>query len=69
MSVNVKLILIAVPLQKFFILYRQWLEGPCLDFFKEWEQSVMQRDDVTPAQQKKMLLSEATLTGIHMTGV
>lgn len=29
----------------------------------------MQRDDVTPAQQKKMLLSEATLTGIHMTGV
>ena len=27
----------------------------------------MQRDDVTPAQ-KKMLLSDATLTGIYMTG-
>ena len=29
----------------------------------------MQRDDVTPAQKKKMLLSDATLTGIYMTGV
>ena len=27
----------------------------------------MQRDDVTPAQ-KKMLLNDATLTGIYMTG-
>jgi hypothetical protein len=43
----------------------QWLEDEFLPYLKEWECSVMNRPGFTPAQRKKMLLSEETLLGLR----
>ena len=46
----------------------QWLEGDFLSYLKSWEDSFSQRPNFNKGEQNKMLLSEATLNGIRMTG-
>ena len=46
----------------------QWLEGDFLSYLKSWEDSVAKRPNFKKAEKNRMLLSDATLEGIRMTG-
>ena len=46
----------------------QWLEGDFLSYLKSWEDSVAKRPNFKKAEKNCMLLSDATLEGIRMTG-
>ena len=50
------------------VTLKQWLKGDFLLYLKSWEESVSQRPNFKKGEQNKMLLSEATLNGIRMTG-
>ena len=51
------------------LLFSQWLETEFLQYLEEWESAVQNREGVTPAQRKSMLLSVETLTGLKLTGM
>ena len=51
------------------LLFCQWLETEFLWYLEEWESAVQNREGVTPAQRKSMLLSVETLTGLKLTGM
>ena len=46
----------------------QWLKKDFLGYLDQWEKSVQARDGFKAGQKKMMLLSDETLTGIHITG-
>ena len=45
----------------------QWLDTEFLQYLKEWEAAVENRDDVTAAEKKLMILSRETLIGLKLT--
>ena len=49
--------------------FRQWLETEFLQYLEEWETAVQNREGMTAAQRKSMLLSVETLTGLKLTGM
>ena len=51
------------------MLFCQWLETEFLRYLEEWESAVQNREGVTPAQRKSMLISVETLTGLKLTGM
>ena len=47
----------------------QWLETDFLGYLEEWDSSVHNRPGFTPAEMKKMQLSNETLAGLKVTGM
>lgn len=47
----------------------QWLETDFLWYLEEWETAVQNREGVTSANKKAMLLSMETLTGLKITSM
>ena len=46
----------------------QWLEEEFLGYMEKWEQSVAARPGFSQTDKNKMMLSEATKTGLKFTG-
>ena len=47
----------------------QWLETDFLNYLDEWDTSVHSCSEFTPAEMKKMGLSDETLAGLKVTGM
>jgi len=47
----------------------QWLKDEFLQWLKDWENNVKERQGFTPAQQNMMLLSRETREGLQMAGI
>lgn len=52
-----------------FKIIIQWLETEFLGYLNEWDSSVKRRTGFTPAEQKRMRLSDETLEGLRVTGI
>lgn len=51
------------------IVYIQWLQDTFLEYLKQWEASVAEREGFSAAEKAKMLLSRETLQGLKFTGI
>lgn len=62
---------IIIPmLLQFIFVYNgsQWLKEDLLGYLTEWKKNVEAREGCDPGDQKKMMLSRETTSGIIMTG-
>lgn len=53
----------------FLHITMQWLKDEFLQWLKDWENNVKERQGFTPAQQNMMLLSRETREGLQMAGI